>query len=940
MSKMCPAGQIENPTYEEDLQLYYRDKIAPRLQLFKECLEESYQPGEQRYIREGNETIIQTSVSETGGTQRSNLNSVSSMIVPNERTRFINLVQSKEGGRADYRLRNRRVTGSEADPSNINSQFVIAIFVTNEVFNTDYDAVINFLRQNDLINRVNLVDNAGAGPDTRRMAQSLQGEIDRLDSSGSPRFIMQELEVIFNNTEDITWSDGCKSVVDSIQEAIDGAPQECITEEEIADPPVPNTEPSLPPTPVAEDPCPTPNEEKWGVRFRYKVGPNANACLPDQSSREGQATGPTYTTHTTTYEERDWFLTLLPAMKSVFPGQLDVPNAMPGLQFRVTSNIAKHRVPGFQPIYQHLGVESTYITMVGTFTGDGGLGMVREITMPSPVEWQVANEDSVLGNGSSNMMAVPVFPEGEVLEGEILSDSTTDLRRRTQVPVEDRTFTVVDTMRVFRDPSFRGQYIILRSPESVVIESILPIDSGWRADTWDELETDSNRNLFSYKTESGFYVSEQALILRTVEGRGLTIDSLRERITQSSEITNSTDIEDAIEGNYNNYALYKVIVDRAPLRENLAMPHSTLFINMGETVLVKEFRNGWALLSSGYWITRSHIRPITQSSIDHPVARRETVPGTYKNGALFLADACMVDCRDPNGIEITPGYAGLADRFVDQFRAAGKPAPNLYNTDSTSRAVWEIAKGLDSYHEFVSFYKLAVQQGNELEVEINVRKNNDGLGPIDGLADDPLRNRETGNPKFKGFLRKMEVYASRSDRTWYQMEFEVTDHALAGTQAINLTYDLNAVIDAAVEDRNARLMEEAETEQIEETFIEAKAYKTSSWSTLYLLPEGTVIERKQINPSSVRESTKMEFYINDLLVSAHDYNQARVISKSEGKVRFRRNYISLPIEISESQYQNLEVYQIQIITNSETTEPEPTTPSSTPQASPINGGGR
>lgn len=732
----------------------------------------------------------------------------------------------------------------------------------------------------------------------------------------------QKAEYLAGVVQDL---DQCSNQIEFFLTKWQEKPDQCIDPSEINDPPTPNPDPEPQPEPVPEDPCPTPNEEKWGVRFRYKVGPNANACLPDQSAKEAAATGPRYNTHQTTYEERDWFLTLLPAMKSVFPGQLDVPNAMPGLQFRVTSNIAKHRVPGFQPIYQHLGVESTFITMVGTFTGDGGLGLVREVTMPDPNvgEWRVASGGVLDGNNNDYNMTPYLAPsEGEIIEGEILSeDRITTVLRQASLTVSDGQN--IGARRSLSASNDAGTRVEFRAGSSLVLTGSYSV----------------SQDSTLFEIQPGFlYISGEQIRYQTIEGAAFSND---EDMIRALTIS-SNRVDESITNNPDNYALYKVTSDRVKLyRSPSGAEETQAVINKGETVVVVRFEGAWALLTSGYWIHSSHIRPIVAGTLpDTPVAVRQYVPSSYKNGALFLADACMVDCRDPNAIAIEPGYAGLADRFVNQFTAVGKTPPNLYNSETpVSRPVWEIAKGLDSYHEFVSFYKLAVQQGNELEVEINVRKNNDGLGPVDGLTDDPLRSKDTGNPKFKGFLRKMEVYASRSDRTWYQMEFEVTDHALAGTQAINLTNNLNATIEAAMAERDAQraadMVEAAAEEREARPIPTSKKYRTAAWSTVYLLPAETDLEVNQIIPSSARESTRNQYLINGNEVSARDYEQARKIEVTErGRIRFRRNNITLPITISEEEYRNLEDYVIPVINFQPTQEQEEPSTTPAPQSSP------
>lgn len=86
------------------------------------------------------------------------------------------------------------------------------------------------------------------------------------------------------------------------------------------------------------------NTESWGIRF--------TACSSQES----------------------FLFELLPAINSVLPiqGSRDVPNAMAGLTFSIKPNIAKLRIAGFQPVYQHLGIDTVIVTIVGAFTGNEG----------------------------------------------------------------------------------------------------------------------------------------------------------------------------------------------------------------------------------------------------------------------------------------------------------------------------------------------------------------------------------------------------------------------------------------------------------------------------------------------------------------------------------------------------------------------------------------
>lgn len=103
----------------------------------------------------------------------------------------------------------------------------------------------------------------------------------------------------------------------------------------------------------------------WGVKFKY----NSESPLLQRSPSVNSPIFPNYCSKT-------WSLSLLPAMQSNvrYGGGIDVPGALPGLSFRAIPAIARHKVPGFQPVYQHMGIDSVTVTMVGCFTGADGEG--------------------------------------------------------------------------------------------------------------------------------------------------------------------------------------------------------------------------------------------------------------------------------------------------------------------------------------------------------------------------------------------------------------------------------------------------------------------------------------------------------------------------------------------------------------------------------------
>lgn len=161
------------------------------------------------------------------------------------------------------------------------------------------------------------------------------------------------------------------------------------------------------------DICTKPSGDRWGVKFKYIVNSSTSG-----SGSCNNVFGPDNQLAT----RHEWFLTLLPAMRSVIPlsGGMDTPGALPGLQFQIKSNIAKHKVPGFQPIFQHMGVDSIVITLVGTFTGDGGLGGIYSVGNNSDESKEGAKE----GENGGNQQLVRYEPWASARNTNPLSSET------------------------------------------------------------------------------------------------------------------------------------------------------------------------------------------------------------------------------------------------------------------------------------------------------------------------------------------------------------------------------------------------------------------------------------------------------------------------------------------------------------------------------------
>lgn len=148
-----------------------------------------------------------------------------------------------------------------------------------------------------------------------------------------------------------------------------------------------STDPNIFNAPVIEE------KDPWGIRFSYNKSVSGQVFAQEtvrDPSRSNTTLTPSFTgaddpnsfveknntlLNTIVNSKRDFYFQLLPAIKSNMPvsGGSDVPGAMPGIQFRIENNIVKHKIPGFSPVYQPMGIDSIKCTLVGMFTGNDGV---------------------------------------------------------------------------------------------------------------------------------------------------------------------------------------------------------------------------------------------------------------------------------------------------------------------------------------------------------------------------------------------------------------------------------------------------------------------------------------------------------------------------------------------------------------------------------------
>lgn len=164
-----------------------------------------------------------------------------------------------------------------------------------------------------------------------------------------------------------------------------------------------NCETASPPTttPDAGEDPPESLEEEPAPRVDEPCSPDADSNAPAQASGAIPSWGVNFEYLDASQTKQRWTLALLPAMQSNirYTGGTDVPGALPGLSFRTIPSIARHKVPGFQPMYQHMGIDSVTVTMVGCFTGADG---VEETLRPKFDNTNVV----LLGSGGGDRRAL------------------------------------------------------------------------------------------------------------------------------------------------------------------------------------------------------------------------------------------------------------------------------------------------------------------------------------------------------------------------------------------------------------------------------------------------------------------------------------------------------------------------------------------------------
>jgi hypothetical protein len=121
------------------------------------------------------------------------------------------------------------------------------------------------------------------------------------------------------------------------------------------------------------------------------------------------------------YGTNTWYMVLQPAMDPILPmqGSRGAPGAAAGgIVVKAKPLIARHVIPGFGPIIQHLGVYSTVVSFVGAFVGYEGTNQnnISEFYTYSSSNWQ-ANPSSNSTTVVDSYGAFTTFWSGVVKSG-------------------------------------------------------------------------------------------------------------------------------------------------------------------------------------------------------------------------------------------------------------------------------------------------------------------------------------------------------------------------------------------------------------------------------------------------------------------------------------------------------------------------------------------
>lgn len=149
-----------------------------------------------------------------------------------------------------------------------------------------------------------------------------------------------------------------------------------------------------------------------------------------------------------TANNKSFYMVLPPNADTKHPGKAN-PMQMPGLQIKSATTISKLRIPGFFPIYQHLGIDSITVTMSGMFTGYDGL---REVS--SAGNWEEWRNGEIYGQ-----LNIPGAQDSYAAASEFFEFAVTQ-----KVPVQVTIFTEA------KNPSTSKSYLFRDNQSNIAFK--------------------------------------------------------------------------------------------------------------------------------------------------------------------------------------------------------------------------------------------------------------------------------------------------------------------------------------------------------------------------------------------------------------------------------------------------------------------------------------
>lgn len=154
-----------------------------------------------------------------------------------------------------------------------------------------------------------------------------------------------------------------------------------------------------------------------------------------------------------TANNKSFYMLLPPNADTKHPGKAN-PMQMPGLQIKSATTISKLRIPGFFPIYQHLGIDSITVTMSGMFTGYDGL---REVS--SAGNWEEWRNGEISSQDIYGQLNIPGVQDSYAAASEFFEFAVTQ-----KVPVQVTIFTEA------KNPSTSKSYLFRDNQSNIAFK--------------------------------------------------------------------------------------------------------------------------------------------------------------------------------------------------------------------------------------------------------------------------------------------------------------------------------------------------------------------------------------------------------------------------------------------------------------------------------------